>query len=349
MERLKQTILEQARRLGFALAGVTTPDPPANWKIYTEWLERGHHGGMAYLAEERAIRRRADPRLILPGCRSILALGIRYPDWRALPGEREAGLAGRVASYAWGRDYHEVLPERLAQLAAFIGEHAGRPISYKAYTDTGPILERELAQRAGLGWIGRNSCLIAPGYGSHLFLAELLLDLPLPPDPPFEADRCGTCTRCLAACPTGCIQPDRTLDARRCISYLTIENKGDIPSDLQPHVREWVFGCDTCQVVCPWNLSAAPGYDPAFSPAAEHAWPDLLAEISLTAQEFNQKFQSSPVLRARRRGYLRNVAVSLGNRGDRRAIPPLAGALVDDPLVARHARIAMEKIEAENE
>lgn len=344
---LTQAVKEEARRLGFALAGVTTPDAPPHWPVYESWLAMGRHGSMGYLEIESACARRRDPRLILPGCRSILVLAVPYADPQTASQTGQAAPSGRVAAYAWGRDYHLALPERLEALAAFIERQAGVSLAYRWYTDTGPLLERDLAQRAGLGWIGKNTCLIHPKIGSYFLLAELLLDLELETDAPFRSDRCGTCTRCIDACPTDCILPDRTIDARRCISYLTIENKGEILPDLRPQTGDWVFGCDVCQQVCPWNRRVAPAPDPEFEARPGVPAPDLAADLALTPQEFNRKFKDSPVQRARRRGYLRNVAVALGNSGDPAAVPALEKALQDDePLVRQHAAWALEKIRA---
>jgi epoxyqueuosine reductase len=231
-------------------------------------------------------------------------------------------------------------------LSAFIGQLAGNPVPHRWYTDTGPILERDLAQLAGLGWIGKNTCLINPKAGSYFLLAEILLGIELEPDPPFTADRCGTCNRCIEACPTGCILPNRTLDARRCISYLTIENKGEIPTDLRPQMGNWVFGCDVCQMVCPWNRFAANEYDRGLAPYPGLTGLDLRADLTLTPQGFNQKFKESPVQRARRRGYLRNVAIALGNSGNPAGIPILEKALQDDePLVRQYAGWALKQID----
>jgi epoxyqueuosine reductase len=230
----------------------------------------------------------------------------------------------------------------MQELVQFIEEQAGGPIKNRWYTDTGPILERDLAQRAGIGWIGKNTCLIHPKRGSYFLLSEILLDLPLEPDPPFATDHCGACTRCIEACPTRCILPDRTLDARKCISYLTIELKDNIPLELREKIGDWAFGCDICQMVCPWNRFAAVG-DPAFEPNAPP--PALTEELALTPQAFNQRFKRTPVQRARRRGYLRNVAVALGNTADTHALPVLQTALNDEePLIREHAGWAIDKI-----
>ena len=232
----------------------------------------------------------------------------------------------------------------MKQLVAFIEAQVGAPIPNRWYTDTGPILERDLAQRAGLGWIGKNTCLINPRMGSTFFLSEILLDLELEPDPPFATDQCGTCTRCLDACPTQCILPDRTLEARRCISYLTIELKDEIPEDLRPLMGNWVFGCDVCQQVCPWNRFAQEA-DPAFASQDMIPLPILTEELHLAPEAFNHKFKRSPVKRAKRRGYLRNVSVALGNAGDPSALPALEAALEDsEPMVREHAAWAIKNI-----
>jgi epoxyqueuosine reductase len=336
---LKQRIKNKARQLGFFLAGVTTPEPPPHYSVFEKWIAQGHHGRMNYLAEERSRIRRADPRTILPECKSILVLATPYS-----PPSREEWIRdkGEVAAYAWGDDYHDVLPARMQELVQFIGEQTGGPIRNRWYTDTGPILERDLAQRAGIGWIGKNTCLIHPKHGSYFLLSEILLDLELEPDSPFVTDHCGTCTRCIEACPTDCILPDRTIDASRCISYLTIELKEDIPIELREKMGDWVFGCDICQRVCPWNRFASEG-DSAFGNKNPlHA---LSEELNISTQEFNRRFKQSPVKRAKRRGYLRNVAVALGNMGDMHALPVLQKASNDEePMVREHAKWAIGKI-----
>jgi epoxyqueuosine reductase len=345
---LAEAVKTAALQLGFDFAGITTPDPPEHFPIFAGWLEAGRHGEMAYLASERARQRRADPRAILPECQSILVLGVRY-DRPYAPAEGVATrLTGRVAAYAWGDDYHDVLVERLKALHGKVEELVNAPVPARWYTDTGPIMERDLAQRAGLGWIGKNTCLIRPGVGSYFFLAEMLLGLELEMDTPFQSDQCGTCTRCLEACPTACILPNRTLDARRCISYLTIELKGAIPPDLRPQMGAWVFGCDICQEVCPWNVRSAPAEgDPAFAPRPGVSLPDLCEELALDQQAFSRKFKGSPVKRTRRPGYLRNVAVALGNSSAPEAIPALATALLTDPepLVRAHAAWALGRFD----
>lgn len=346
---LTEVVKAEARRLGFDLAGVTPPQPPDHFSVFLDWLEAGRHGEMAYLATERSISRRLDPRQILPECRSILMLGICYPAPPAADHSDQDQPAGRVAAYARGADYHEVLVPRLAALVGFIETQVGHTVPNRYYTDTGPIMERDLAQRAGLGWIGKNTLLIHPRLGSYFLLAEVLLGIELEADLPFESDRCGSCTRCLEACPTNCILPDRTIDASRCISYLTIELKGPIPADLRPQMGDWVFGCDVCQQVCPWNqrFALSPG-DPAFAAHSGYAQTDLTAELRLTPAEYNRKYKGSPLKRPKRRGHLRNVAVLLGNKlakGERSAVPALIEALRNDPdrLVRSHAAWALSQ------
>jgi len=339
---LKQAIKEKARQLGFILAGVTSCDPPAHFNIFQEWLDANHHATMDYLASERSRSRRINPKLILPECQSILVLALPYTPVSEF---RIQNSEFRNASYALGDDYHDVIPPRLREIVQFIEEQVGHPIPNRYYTDTGPILERELAQRAGLGWIGKNSMLINPQKGSTFLLAEILLGIKLEPDEPFATDHCGTCTRCLDACPTQCILPNRTIDSRRCISYLTIENKGDIPEDLRPQMKNWIFGCDICQQVCPWNRFAPPA-DSALEPSIP--LPVLTDSLTLTPSEFNQRFKRSPIKRAKRRGYLRNLAVSVGNTGSEKDLPILEQAAQDEEtLVREHAKWAVEKINKE--
>jgi epoxyqueuosine reductase len=345
---LKHEIADEARRLGFSQFGVVEPNTPPHYYEYEVWLEQGRHGEMGYLATERALTRRRDPKLILPECQSILVLGWPHgvPDLSIHDsGTSRQKPHGKIAAYAWREDYHDVLRTPLHELVDFIEARVGRSIPNRWYTDTGPILERDLAQQAGLGWIGKNTCLINPGQGSFFLLAEVFLELELEPDIPFRADRCGSCTRCIQDCPTGCIQTDRTIDASKCISYLTIELKGAIPRDLRPKIGNWVFGCDICQQVCPWNLRFAQQED-LIPGDMSFEQPDLIAELSLSPQEFNKRFKDTPVKRAKRRGYLRNVTVALGNSGSTSGIPRLIQSLNEDrePLVRSHAAWALGRM-----
>ncbi len=341
MEELARQIKEQARQMSFDLVGVTPPAPSAHAAFYADWLARGCHAEMSYLARPDGVEKRADPRRMMPQARSIVVVGMNYYTGNPPPTE---GLQGRVARYAWGTDYHTVMEKKLRQLVEWIAEQAGQPVAHRTYVDTGPLLERELAQRAGLGWTGKNTNLVHPELGSYFFLGELLLDLELEPDAPFAADRCGACTACLDACPTGALVAPRTLDARRCISYLTIEHRGSIPTEIRPLLGDRVFGCDTCQKVCPWNHHfARPTSESAFAPRPEQTALDLIELLELDDDSFRARFRDTPLWRARRVGLARNAAVVLGNLGDPAAIPALERALSDsDPLIAEHAAWALE-------
>ena len=356
---LAELLEAEARRLGFDLAGIA-PVEPYPTERYEAWLDRGYHGEMNYLARPDAVAKRGDPAQVLPGARSALVVAANYHT-QDLPAElRDDASRGIVASYAWGDDYHEVLLPRLRQLATIAGEQAGQPLAQRIYVDTGPLLEREMAVRAGLGFVGKNTNLIHPRLGSWLFLGELLSTQDLPPlAGPAQQDRddaatsqaavegtCGRCTRCLDACPTGALVAPYVLDARRCISYVTIELKGPIPRNLRPLMGNRIFGCDICQEVCPWNRRfARPTGEPAFQPRADNIAPRLADLMALDDAGFRQRFRGSPVKRAKRRGLLRNVAVALGNWGDPAAVPALVRALGDaEPLVRGHAAWALGRI-----
>ena len=345
---LTKKIKIKAQELGFGLVGVTTPEQPAHLDVYEDWIKAGHHGEMGYLDTARAIKGRADPRLLLPECQSILVLGMPYSNPKTATSRApEAGPKGRVAAYAWGDDYHDVLKATLKELVTYIEKLCGVPVPNRWYTDTGPILESELAQRAGLGWIGKNSLLINPSQGSYFLLAEILLGIELEADQAIVNDYCGSCTRCIDACPTDCILPNRTLDAKRCISYLSIELKDVIPADTRPMMENWVFGCDICQEVCPWNIRFAPGQGhDEFEPREGIRSIELEKELELSPSDFNKKFKGSPVKRTKRRGYLRNVAVALGNAGQTRSVPALKRALLndDEKLIRGHSAWALGEI-----
>lgn len=338
--KLKLAIKEKARQLGFILTGVTSSQPLGHFNIFQDWLNKNQHGEMKYLETERSQTRRADPKQILPECKSILVLAIPYSP---LPNLGE-GVRDQfqIASYALGDDYHDILPQKLQAIVQFIEEQLGQKIPNRYYTDSGPILERELAQRAGLGWIGKNSMLINPKAGSTFFLAEILLGIELEPDQPFSTDHCGNCTRCITACPTQCILPNRTLNSKRCISYLTIELKDEIPETLRTQIGNWVFGCDVCQQVCPWNRFSQPA-DSAFK--TKIPLPVLSGDLLLAPSEFNQRFKHSPIKRTKRRGYLRNIAVALGNNKNEKDTAILQQARNDEEeLIRKHADWALQKI-----
>ncbi len=356
---LVTALRKEARRLGLSAVGVASPAPSEHLGFYTAWLGWGFHGEMHYLARPDAVRRRGGPAESWPDVQSVVVALHEYaqPD---PPGVPEDPSRGVVARYARGEDYHDVLKARLLDLLEWLGREArtrglADRVQGRVYVDTAPILERELARRAGLGWFGKNTMLIHPRRGSFFFVGILLVDLPLPPDPPFTADRCGSCTACLEACPTGALLGrDRTgapmMDARLCISYLTIELKGPIPLHLRPQIGNRIFGCDICQEVCPWNRKfASDAEEPAYRASPGLDGPSLLslAEelLGMDDEAFGERFSGSPVKRARRGGLLRNVVVALGNWGSRQAVPILARALEDlEPLVRGHAAWALGRI-----
>jgi epoxyqueuosine reductase len=338
---LEQLIKAQACGLGFDLAGITSLGPMETAAAFETWVARGYAGEMDYLPRGTAKRR--DSRLPVPGTTSAIVVGLDY-------GGRTP--SGPVARYARGDDYHDVMLGKLEELHEWLEAELGRPVAGKAYVDTGPLLERDLARRAGLGWFGKNTNLINPDIGSFFFIGALLVDLELHPDAPFEADRCGTCTRCLDACPTGAFVEPRLLDATRCISYLTIELKGAIPEDLRSQIGTHIYGCDVCQDVCPYNIKFAQELgEPAFAPRAAIGNRDAQ---SLARNLFAQNDEAcraassaSPLKRPHRRGLLRNAAAVLGNIGDEGDKAVLAVATNNlDPLVREHADWALEQIES---
>jgi epoxyqueuosine reductase len=336
---LTEAVKARALELGFDRVAVGPAAPPEHGPAFDTWLAAGYAGTMDYLGRGRA--KRLDLQQVLPGARSVIAVALNYHQGNppAAP-----GWSG-VARYAWGRDYHDVMTPRLETLLAFLRDAAGAPVRGKIYVDTGPVLERDLAARAGLGWIGKNTNLLHPALGSFFFIgvilttAELRVDAPLP-------DRCGTCRACLEACPTQAFVAPYVLDARRCIAYLTIENKGAIPEELREGVGEWAFGCDVCQTVCPWNRKASVTREGEFLPA--EPLPDLSALLGMTEADFKARFGGTPLSRPKRHGLLRNLAVVLGNRGDASAIPALSRVLAEpDPMVREHAAWALSRMGAQ--
>ena len=329
-----------ARECGFELAGVARAEPAEDAPRYREWVAAGNAGEMGYLTGRRAAIRE-DPRHLLPSARSVVCVGKLYqtpwPHTRQFHGEDR----GWISRYAWGDDYHDVLRRGLGQLAARMAERAG-PFESKICVDTAPLLERSYARLAGLGWIGKNTCLIDQQSGSWFFLGELLVSLAIAPDAP-PPDRCGTCRRCIDACPTAAIIPrgaGYTVDSRLCISYFTIEQRGIIAAEMRTGIDSHVFGCDICQDVCPWNRRAPMTADPAFAP--RHFAPPLSEMAALSESEFRAMFRGTPVTRARYSGFLRNVAIAMGNRG----LPQFRGALEklaasEDEVVAECARWAL--------
>jgi epoxyqueuosine reductase len=347
---ISERIRHRAREMGFGAVGVAPVQPSAYGDAYTRWIGEGMHGEMAYLAREDAVAKRRDPAVLVPGARSAVVVAIEYYNADADPGSTADPSRGIVARYARNLDYHDLLKERLIALQDWINAEL-IPVQGRAYVDTGAVLERELAQRAGLGWFGRNTMLIQPGRGSFWFLGTILLDVELAYDAPFQKDHCGTCGACVSACPTGALLGrDETgaprMDARRCISYLTIELRGPISRDLRPLIGNRIYGCDICQEVCPFSRKfATETKEPAFMPRPGVHGAPLVELMSLSQEEFSARFKGSPVKRAKRRGFLRNVAVALGNWGSPEAIPALVAALSDEePLVRGHAAWALGRI-----
>jgi epoxyqueuosine reductase len=342
-------IREEARRLGFDRVGFAEAGVHEHAGRLREWLRLGRHGTMRWMARDPA--RRADPRLALPGARTVISVAASYyrGGWPEAPGSEAPGsdaptLRGRVARYAWGRDYHKRLKRRLHALAKVV--LALRPDTrYAAYVDAGPTLDRGWAERAGVGWIGKNTNVILKDAGSWHFLGEIVTDLALAPDPPAR-NYCGTCSRCLTTCPTGAIVAPYQLDARRCISYLTIEHRGSIPIELRPAIGTRIFGCDDCQEVCPWNRFATPTANPDFAERPEQQTPELIALLSLGRPGFDARYRGTALRRAGRDRFARNAAVALGNLADPRAIPSLRRALLQDPdsVVRSHAAWALGRI-----
>jgi epoxyqueuosine reductase len=335
-EALKNRLVVHARELGFESCRIASLSAPRHANEFRAWLDAGAAGDMQWM--ERGAEKRCDPQQILPGARSIVIVALNY--WQ---GEQESSAKkGRIARYAWGDDYHDLMLAKLEKLSAFLSELGG---TQKCYVDTGPVLERDHASEAGIGWHGKSTMLIDTKLGAWFFLGEILTTLDLPPDAP-QTPRCGSCTRCITACPTGAITEPHRLDARRCISYLTIELKGSIPTELRPLIGDRIYGCDDCLEACPWNRFASVSREASFAarPAIGMALRDYLA---LDEEKFRELFRRSPIKRIKRRGFLRNVCVALGNVGDGQDLPALERAAADrEPLVAEHALWAIEQIRA---
>lgn len=358
---LTQHIKEKAYELGFDLIGIAPAGHAPHAEAYHRWLAQGYAAEMNWLA--RNPQQREDPRRLVPNARSVVVIGLSYFVLDPPTDLWHDPSRGCIARYAWGLDYHNVMLPRLRELGDFIEKETGHPLNQRPYVDTGPVLERDFAAQAGLGFIGKNTLLIHPRLGSYLFLGEILVDLELEYDepafnggascrigPPDESKRigtCGHCTRCLTICPTHAFPAPYVLDSRRCISYLTIEHKGSIPPELRPLLGNWIFGCDACQEICPWvRRYAQPTRENFLSYDPDQVAPKLIDLMTLNNDvAFQARFKGSPIKRAKRRGLLRNVAVALGNWGSPEALPVLEQALLDPELLIReHAAWAIEQI-----
>ena len=350
---MKERIRQRARELGFDDCRFANAAAPTSAPQLQQWLERGAQGEMAWL--ERNAAKRCDPQLVLNNARSVITLAVNYgADERRMTSDTKqadtsrhpphATRHGVIARYARHADYHDILGEPLKSLSQFVdGLGAGARSLW--YVDTGPILERDFAQRGGIGFVGKHTNVISRQFGNWILLAEILTTLELEPDAP-EKNRCGTCTRCISACPTRAITAPFQLDARLCISYLTIELKGAIPVALRPAIGNRIFGCDDCLAACPWNRFAKEGRLMRQHARNELEWPDLLELLALDDRQFKQRFAGTPIVRTKRRGLLRNVCVALGNTAGKKALLALEKAASDaEPLIAEHAQWAIGQIE----
>ena len=345
---LKDNIKTEAHRLGFTHIGVAPAIRAPHFEAYIDWIKTGKHADMKYLSREDAVIKRGNPQQILHNCQRIISLAMPYqPPLKKL--EETPPGKGRVSSYARTIDYHQVIWEKLSQLEDYIHSETNHIYHSKSYVDTGPVLERDYASLAGLGITGKNSCLIIQGIGSYFFLAEIFTDIVLPIDAPYERDLCGSCRRCIDACPTNCILENRTIDANRCISYLTIENKGEIPDNLKGYIGNWVFGCDVCQIACPHNAQTPDQIITLGNPILSEDI-DLIGLFSENETSFDEKYGETPLSRAKRDGLLRNAAVALGNQKYKKALPILKQALnrEEDFAVKDACRWAINEIEIDD-
>ena len=335
---LKGRLVAFARELSFDSCRITACAPPTHAEEFRDWLKEGAAGEMSYM--ERGEEKRRDPQKVLPGARSIIVVALNYWQGENLRRSQTAAT-GRIARYAWGNDYHDVIAAKLDKIDRFLREFGGEQ---KCYVDTGPILERDQAAQAGIGWHGKSTMLIDERLGTWFFLAEILTTLELSPDRPAQ-DRCGKCERCINACPTGAIAAPHRLDARRCISYLTIELKGSIPLEFRSLIGDRIFGCDDCLDACPWNRFAKVSRESAFSAQRSTIGMALRDYLGLSEAEFRNLFRNSPIKRIKRRGFLRNVCVAMGNVGTVEDLTALERAAADsEPLIAEHAAWATKRI-----
>ena len=342
------SIKEHARELGFDLCGIAPADAFPELAFFRAWLDRGYAGTMGYLP--RSAERRSDVRRVVPSARSVIVTAAVYNTGNPYSTERHDPTQAEVARYAWSEDYHGVLRDRLESLIAWMREQHPESFEARAYVDTGPVQERVYAQYAGLGWIGKNSCIINPEVGSWILLGVIVCSLPLAPDPP-SFDQCGTCTLCLEACPTDAFAEPRVLDARRCLSYLTIEYRGSIPQAHRDAIGNHIFGCDICQEVCPWNGSPVSTSDRSWSAREDLNLISLLDLWRRSDQDLADYIGTTPLTRAGVRGLRRNLAVALGNSGDPRALAALgemhpADSVASDPTVAEHIEWARAKLQS---
>jgi epoxyqueuosine reductase len=351
MATLEERLKQQARVLRFELVGIAPATEADGFDRLRDWLDRGYAGTMQYMHRHGEARRH--PCSILPEVRSVILVGMNYcPSEPAGLSRRDkpgGSPKGRISCYAHGSDYHDVLRDRLRRLFDWLRQERPDCLG-RAVVDTAPLLERDFARRAGLGWFGKNTMLLNKRLGSYFFIGALLTNLELACDAPHTTSHCGTCTACLDACPTQAFVAPGVLDARRCISYLTIEHRGDVPEEFRPGLGDWLFGCDVCQDVCPWNRKAPPGAEPSLQERPELVKLDLIEILGLSEGKFRRRFRGTALFRTKRSGLLRNAALLLGNSGDATALPALRRALEDqDPVVREAARWAIDQIERRND
>ncbi|HFQ93882.1 MAG TPA: tRNA epoxyqueuosine(34) reductase QueG [Anaerolineae bacterium] len=373
MDTLPANLRQKAAELGFTMMGVTPARPARRLEAYMRWVEAEMYGRMTYMARPDRIIRRQDLNVILPGVKTIVCVGLDYYTHRLPDAIAQDPSRGRISNYAWNRDYHDIMLPRLQELADWLAAGADTAVAHRVYTDTGAILERDHAASAGLGFTGKNTLLIHPRRGSYFFLGEILTTLeigdwgigdspappPLTPSSPHPLTpslphsltppppTCGTCRRCLDTCPTHAFPEPYVLDARRCISYLTIELKGWIPRELRPLMGNWIYGCDICQEVCPFNRFARPTQEEGFQPTSlwDSAAPSLLEILALDEAGFKERFAHSPIKRIKRARLVRNACVAAGNWGSETAVPCLIPLLADpEPIVRGHAAWALHQI-----
>lgn len=342
MPELQQKIKQYARKLGFDLVGVTSAEPfLRDEKAAIQRIRDGLMDGLPWYTEER-VHRATHPELLLEDAKSVISLAISYNTVEPEKGNEVP--KGKIARYAWGDDYHNVIKNKLKEFVSGLPDLIGGPVRSRIFVDDGPMNDRAAAERAGIGWFGKNTNILTPSHGSWVFLGQVITDLDLPSDEPLKKT-CGSCVRCIDACPTGAIIAPFVLDNTKCISFLTIELRGAIPRDMRPLVGDWIFGCDICQDVCPVNRKAEVSLEPAFQQRHDFSAPALIPLLELDDEGFRERFRNSPVKRTKRIGLQRNVCVALGNIGDSSAVPALTNVLnTGESLVKMHAAWALGRI-----
>ncbi len=343
-EILMQQIKTEAKRLGFLQIGISFAAPPHHFQTFQSWIAESFHGNMDYLQRNDLLEKRKNPTKLFQKAISIITLIYPCYPLNITENKEQTKFFGQVASFSFNEDYHTLLQQKAEHLCEFISAKFHKNINYKICVDSSPILEREYAVQSGLGWIGKNANFISPTFGSFVLLCEILIDVSLPISSPFEKDFCGKCTRCVEACPTKCIKINRTIDARQCISYLTIENPSEIPDDLRHKIGYWIFGCDVCQLVCPWNQRLAEITQfKNFKSSNPESIINLLEELQITEKAFKSKYKGTPINRAKFLSYKRNLIIAIGNSRNPAFLPCLE-YLLTDPYFQTYAKWAIDRI-----